>query len=300
MKLLNVFRESKNGAPRDLETIIRSAKREFLGLDSRSSEPFLSGDSFKYRMSYIFEGMDEPKPSDFHDLHEQEVSIFAQAGPMSRAAFDILTACEDGVGFQNAKLYIHNGDEIPPSVQMLQLVKNFKSVSSINWLGDPHVVRPLPIGLENRDKRRNGVPRDYLAAQKKGLPPFPDRDIQLLVCFSLHTNREERELAWKAGIKVPGAVVVNHPITPKKYRDLVLRSKFVLSPPGNGPDCHRTWEAMYLGAIPVVKESSWPFRHLNLPVHVVSNWENLDLAIPEVAGDFFADWKNINYWLLDK
>ena len=36
------------------------------------------------------------------------------------------------------------------------------------------------------------------------------------------------------------------------YRQLLLRSKYVLSPPGNGPDCHRTWESIYLGAIPIV------------------------------------------------
>lgn len=29
----------------------------------------------------------------------------------------------------------------------------------------------------------------------------------------------------------------------------LAHSRFVVSPPGNGPDCHRTWEALYLGAI---------------------------------------------------
>lgn len=297
MGFLNAFRESKTGAPRDLETIIRSGKRKLFGLDSQSSEPLLSGDSFKYRMPYVFEGMNKLVTADFQELHEKETSIFVQAGPMSRAAFDILTACENGINFQKAKLYIHNGDEIPTSTQMFQLVKNFSSVSSVNWLGDSNIVGPLPIGLENRDKRRNGVPGDYLEPQKKGLPSFAERDIQLLVCFSLHTNRAEREPAWNAGIKVPGALVVDQPITPKKYRELVLNSKFVLSPPGNGPDCHRTWEAMYLGAIPVVKESSWPFRHLNLPVQIVPNWDSLDLTIPKFTDEFLADWESIDYWL---
>ena len=30
------------------------------------------------------------------------------------------------------------------------------------------------------------------------------------------------------------------------------RSKFVLSPPGNGFDCHRTYESILLGAVPIV------------------------------------------------
>lgn len=33
-------------------------------------------------------------------------------------------------------------------------------------------------------------------------------------------------------------------------------SRFVVSPPGNGIDCHRTWEALALGAIPIVQNSS--------------------------------------------
>ena len=39
------------------------------------------------------------------------------------------------------------------------------------------------------------------------------------------------------------------------YQD-VGNAKFVLSPPGNGLDCFRTWEALALGAIPVVQNSS--------------------------------------------
>ena len=31
--------------------------------------------------------------------------------------------------------------------------------------------------------------------------------------------------------------------------------KFALSPEGNGIDCHRTWECLYLGVIPIVKKS---------------------------------------------
>ena len=30
------------------------------------------------------------------------------------------------------------------------------------------------------------------------------------------------------------------------------RYRFVASPPGNGPDCHRTWEALLAGTIPIV------------------------------------------------
>jgi hypothetical protein len=74
-------------------------------------------------------------------------------------------------------------------------------------------------------------------------------------------------------------------------------TKFVLSPPGNGPDCHRTWEAIYSGAIPIVKRDFWPFKTLSLPVLVVNDWnevpekitkfENPSLVSPETLAKVF-------------
>ena len=70
--------------------------------------------------------------------------------------------------------------------------------------------------------------------------------------------------------------------SPRDYRELVSKSQFVLSPPGNGADCHRTWEAIYLGAIPIVHKDFWPFSHLDLPVLVVDDWFN----VPQQIQDF--------------
>ena len=57
----------------------------------------------------------------------------------------------------------------------------------------------------------------------------------------------------------------------------VLRSQFVLSPPGAGSDCFRTWEALYLGSIPIVKYTSINSIFEQLPVLSVNNFEDLTL-----------------------
>jgi hypothetical protein len=36
------------------------------------------------------------------------------------------------------------------------------------------------------------------------------------------------------------------------FYEIVARASFVWSPPGMGWDCYRTWEAIYLGAIPII------------------------------------------------
>jgi len=51
--------------------------------------------------------------------------------------------------------------------------------------------------------------------------------------------------------------------------------KFVLSPPGKGLDCHRTWEALLMGAIPIVESSSLNPIYEGLPVLVIEDWSIL-------------------------
>ncbi len=68
-------------------------------------------------------------------------------------------------------------------------------------------------------------------------------------------------------------------ITPRKnyveyLRDLA-RSKFVVSPLGNGLDCHRTWEAMVMGAIPIVESSTIDPVFEDLPVLIIKNWNQI-------------------------
>jgi hypothetical protein len=50
---------------------------------------------------------------------------------------------------------------------------------------------------------------------------------------------------------------------------------FVLSPFGNGLDCHRTWEALLCGCIPIVRTNVFKELFEGLPVLIVANWEDI-------------------------
>jgi len=56
---------------------------------------------------------------------------------------------------------------------------------------------------------------------------------------------------------------------------LTLSSRFVPSPQGHGMDCFRTWEALYLGAFPIVVASSIDSLYTNLPVVIVQSWSEV-------------------------
>ena len=51
---------------------------------------------------------------------------------------------------------------------------------------------------------------------------------------------------------------------------------FVISPEGIGMDCHRTWEALLLGCIPVVKKTNCDEIFDDLPVWIVEDWSEFN------------------------
>jgi hypothetical protein len=65
---------------------------------------------------------------------------------------------------------------------------------------------------------------------------------------------------------------------------------FVISPQGNGMDCHRTWEALCLGCIPIVKTSALDPLFYDLPVLVVNNWQEIT---KDLLNHTVANFKNI-------
>lgn len=61
----------------------------------------------------------------------------------------------------------------------------------------------------------------------------------------------------------------------------MARYRYVLSPFGNGLDCLRTWEALLVGSVPVVKTSTLDPLYADLPVIIVKDWS-------EITEDFLA------------
>ncbi len=53
------------------------------------------------------------------------------------------------------------------------------------------------------------------------------------------------------------------------------RHFFTLSPPGVGMDCHRTWEALLLGSVPIVAELPINKLFADLPVIVAKDWKDI-------------------------
>jgi len=252
--------------------LIRSFQRKFSFAKGRSSYPFISGDTYAALCDFSFHGK--------HSLSEIEktnrpIKIFLPASLKEEFISQLNTSIRD---FSQDTLVIHNYDNIPSRTEMRHISSRFKKIYSVNWLGENNIATAIPIGLENWGLLRNGVPSDFQKSISNGLPNRNDRSIRILSSFSLHTNLAERSKAIDFSLSDRDVLHMPRFTSPREYREMLLNSQFVLSPPGNGADCHRTWEAIYLGAIPIVHKDFWPFNNLELPVLVVDDW----FSVPEM------------------
>ena len=86
-----------------------------------------------------------------------------------------------------------------------------------------------------------------------------------------------------------------------------IKYAFVVSPFGNGLDCHRTWEALALGCIPIIMTSGLDSLYDDLPVLIVKDWsdvteEMLMKVVNEFKGKhekglFNYDKITLKYWV---
>lgn len=133
---------------------------------------------------------------------------------------------------------------------------------------------PLPIGLENKRLYLHGIPHYFNVLRKNNLTKVN----KILYKFSVSTNPTQRGEALETLSKHPLAETYTDWRESYKYLSTLQKHKFVASPPGNGEDCHRTWEAMYLGTVPILKKSAMAnhFASLELPMIVIENWSELN------------------------
>ena len=84
---------------------------------------------------------------------------------------------------------------------------------------------------------------------------------------------------------------VDHLEIMKKYSEY----RFVLSPRGNGLDCHRTWEVFLLGSIVITETSSLDEMYIknNLPVIILKNFNDLNrINCVDSLNALYSKYKN--------
>jgi len=124
-------------------------------------------------------------------------------------------------------------------------------------------------------------------------PEYASRSIYICVNFRLRTNYSERLSVLKTISRSRLAKFFWFK-TPKEIHNIYRKSLFVISPPGNGFDCHRTWEALYLGAVPIVLKSKIDTDLIkDLPIWVVDDYSEVhDYSEAKLQDLYIKLWNN--------
>lgn len=154
----------------------------------------------------------------------------------------------------------------------------------------------IPIGLANSQWPHGN---QHLITHIRNL----DNTKEFLVYknFDINTNSYERNIC--NSITQQNNIPLSPNTSIPEYWNIISRSVFVISPPGNGIDCHRIWEALFLRTVPVVKrhEAFTQFEHL--PILLVDNWEDVTVDFLRQQREKYIDSAifdipllELNYW----
>jgi hypothetical protein len=267
------------------------AKQQQLQGPRQSSKPFISGDTFRAACDFI---IDEQRiPFDTDKFKSGDV-IFLKT--------DLMPFFFKKVQPHLKKPYIlvtHNSAQSAPG----KFSRFLNDKNLIAWFGQNcdtkhHKFIPIPLGIGNA-YWPHGNTKIFNELCEKSTKSNRLWLAYLNISSSTHDSR----------INVINAFA-NKPwcASPEKqpfsrYLEHLSCSKFVVSPRGRGIDCHRTWEALLCGAIPIVEHSTIDHVFEGLPVVLINDW-------CEVTKDFLEEtYKNMqaktfdferlfaNYWI---
>lgn len=130
----------------------------------------------------------------------------------------------------------------------------------IAWFGmNPGFEHPkhivIPIGFKN-PVWYTGNTMNLIRYRKKNLTPWEKRKTLLYVNFSPETYPKARKPFYDKLKNEQGVLVIEKRIDFETYMSHLSEAKFVLCPRGNGVDTVRFYEALLMGAIPVVENST--------------------------------------------
>ena len=267
--------------------------------DSRpGSYPYVSGDTFRKLADHIHD-----ETGSFDPIKVGLGDIVFVSSPLVLEYMQTLHP-----RIKNPYILIaHNGDNSigKPVIDLID-EKIIRFYAQHVLTNDIKII-PLDIGIENAHYHTNGIPRIYTQLIKKTGGTGTVRKNRIFFQFSVETNPTERGPAKQYFLTHPLMDTLVNRIPSSRHAKILSTYKFMVSPPGNGIGCSRTWEALYMKTIPVVKDSVTVryMASLGLPIWIVKDWHELDgLTEADLARKYdtlmsTASFKplHMNFWI---
>lgn len=202
-----------------------------------------------------------------------------------------------------------------------QFIKFISNPKLVHWYSQNCVLlthnklSQIPIGLDYHTMAKNNhewgnktcsIDQEHcLMSVIKQSKPFYEREIKAYANFHFSMGTKHSYDRKEAFTQIPNDLVYYEPHKVKRLDTWMKQSQyaFVISPHGGGFDCHRTWEALALGCIPIVKTSNLDSLYSDLPVLIVKKWSDVNNSLLELTVNSFRNKKfnmeklTLKYWI---
>jgi hypothetical protein len=228
----------------------------------------------------------------FSELHEYENIIFCKRDYIIEE-YERISKIKS-----NVVLIVLNSDYPFTEDLLRSRPNNIKHIFATNSFVYNELVTPLPIGVENSmEPKRSGhgminhsifEKLPYLTGEIK--IESSEKFDRLYANFNVYTNIKYRSLIKNICSSTPH-IGFEHGLSYSEYVQKMKQHLGVISPTGNGLECIRTYETLYMDSIPVCVGDFNSYKAIyeriykNLPVVFISNpndLTNLDLIKSEL------------------
>ena len=278
---------------------------------------FICGTYFKYQCRLQLSSYNDPRTSEFFPREDEELeNNFVFCKPEHLSLLDTYVKIGSVKLAEKFNLITHNSDTNFGQQEIdyvLNLFPNIDTWYTQNLVSEHSKVKPIPIGIAN-PKWSHGNQERFAKAQLKEVSKFQE----VYVNFNISTNPIARqECLAKIGSPYNLQLEKNYPdassikdhdnfveSTQEKYLSDMAGSYFTLSPAGNGVDCHKTWEALYMKSIPIVTRwyGAEEFKKLGIPIVIINDWsefKDVDLSAnnyKKIWGSFDPSSLNFDFF----
>lgn len=194
------------------------------------------------------------------------------------------------------KIISHNTD-YPVDSKFIQYLDDDKL---IHWYGQNAILEhpkltPVPIGIANKQWPHGNLENLLSVVNSK-----PNKENIIYKNFDITTNIHVR--SHINNITNKNNIFMDKSLPHIEYLTKLAKSLYVISPPGNGIDCHRIWEALYVGTVPIVQKNTAFRNFTHLPILFIENWEEVTIdmvkkRIPEFYSQpFDTSILQLDYW----
>jgi hypothetical protein len=242
---------------------------------TKDSYPYLTGMSLRNRSHLVFDEFRQDKP----DCITQDGQVVFIKTDYVKQFFSYVMPF-----IKNKVAIVTHNSALGVDSKYLDFLNNTKVTKwyaqNANFFHEKLI--SVPLGVANHRWPHGDVELIRNVSKKSS-----EKSHLVYMNFDINTNKTSRSAVYdifrnkdyvRKGQKKPF----------KDYLEDLSSSKYCISPPGAGIDCHRIWESIAVGTIPIVERCHNISFHSKMPIMIIDDWTEVTKEELNHKYDFYT------------